>query len=168
MSPRNCLWLSAHAPIPDHVTTFEPARSRQLVSRISNYRNPDAPARPVDTPRDPGYNSDSVCTRSQPVLFGCKRRATAGAVVSTGVGMNIFDFLFGRGGDRDGSSPERAIMVNNVAEEYSWMRSRYPGLQPGTQALTKVDGIPYDVLTWRNDKGDERVVFFDISKFFAG
>lgn len=59
-------------------------------------------------------------------------------------------------------------MVNSIEEEYSWMRSRYPGFQPGTQALTQEDGIPYDVLIWRNDKGEERVVYFDISKFFGG
>src|SRR5438045_2670086 len=88
------------------------------------------------------------------------------AVLRPGANMNIFDFLFGRNGDHDGCSPERAIMVESIAEEYSWMRKRFPGFQPGTQALAKVDGIPYDVLTWRNNKGDERVVYFDISKFF--
>lgn len=82
--------------------------------------------------------------------------------------MGILDFLFDhRGEDRDGSSPEKAIIVGSVREEYAWMQSHHPGFQPGMQALREIDGKPYDVLTWHNDKGEERTIYFDISRFFG-
>ena len=58
-------------------------------------------------------------------------------------------------------------MVASVGEEYAWMQRHYPGFQPGMQALQTIDGKPYDVLTWRNEKGEERTVYFDISRFFG-
>jgi len=82
--------------------------------------------------------------------------------------MGLFDFLFGRrGGGGDGSSPDQAIIVNGVGEEYQWMQRNCPGLQPGMQSLQEIEGKPYDVLTWRNDRGQERTVYFDISRFFG-
>ncbi len=82
--------------------------------------------------------------------------------------MGLFDFLFGRrGGGGDGSSPEKAVVVGSVAEEYRWMQRHHPGFQPGMQALSHIDGKPYDVLTWRNERGEERTVYFDISQFFG-
>lgn len=82
--------------------------------------------------------------------------------------MGLLDFLFGRrGGGRDGSSPEKAIVVGSVGEEYAWMQRHCPGFQPGMQALHEIDGKPYDVLTWRNAAGEERTVYFDISRFFG-
>jgi hypothetical protein len=82
--------------------------------------------------------------------------------------MGLFDFLFGRGkAARDGSSPERAVVVGSIGEEYAWMQRHYPGFKPGMQALQDIDGKPYDILTWRNDRGEERIVYFDISSFFG-
>jgi len=82
--------------------------------------------------------------------------------------MGLLDWLFGRrGGHRDGSSPEQAIVVGSVGEEYAWMQRHCPWFQPGTQSLEQIEGKPYDVLTWRNDQGEERTVYFDISRFFG-
>ena len=47
------------------------------------------------------------------------------------------------------------------------MRRHCPGFQFETQPLQEIDGKPYDVLTWHNDKGEERTVYFDISVFFG-
>lgn len=79
--------------------------------------------------------------------------------------MGLFSFLFGRG--RDGASAETAIVVNSIAEEYEWMARNCPGYHPEMQSLQHIEGKPYDVLTWRNDRGEERVVYFDISRFFG-
>lgn len=82
--------------------------------------------------------------------------------------MGLFNFLFGRrSGGGDGSSPERAVVVGSVAEEYQWMQRQCPGFRPKMQALREIDGKPYDVLTWENDHGEERTVYFDISGFFG-
>lgn len=82
--------------------------------------------------------------------------------------MGLFDSLFGRrDSGRDGSSPEKAILVGSVGEEYQWMKRNCPGFQPGMQSLQEIEGKPYDVLTWRNGRGEERTVYFDISSFFG-
>jgi hypothetical protein len=41
-----------------------------------------------------------------------------------------------------------------------------PRLQLRMQALQEIDGKPYDVHTLRNDPGEERTVYFDISRFY--
>lgn len=83
--------------------------------------------------------------------------------------MGLLDFLFGRrwGGDRDGSCAEKAIVVAGVGEEYAWMQCHHPGFRPRMQALQHIRGKPYDVLTWHNDRGEQVVVYFDISRFFG-
>jgi hypothetical protein len=79
-----------------------------------------------------------------------------------------FDLLFGRGAQgRDGSSPEKAIIVQSVAEEYQWIQANCPGFLPGMQALKNIEGKPYDVLSLRSSSGEERTVYFDISSFFG-
>lgn len=82
--------------------------------------------------------------------------------------MGLFNWLFGRtrsGGD--GSSPEQAVVVGSVSEEYAWMQRNCPGFRPGMQALQEIDGKAFDVLTWQNDRGEKRTVYFDISGFFG-
>ena len=101
--------------------------------------------------------------------------------------MSLLNFLFGRcqpsrrheqsalpsphlgrpGGDRDGSSPENAVVVGSVEEEYVWMERHCPGFRPGAQSLQEIEGKPYDVLTWQDSGGEERTVYFDISEFFG-
>ncbi len=80
--------------------------------------------------------------------------------------MGLLDRLVG-GGGRDGSSPEKAVVVGGVGEEYAWMRRHCPGFRPEQQSLQEIAGKPYDVLTWRNERGEERTVYFDISGFFG-
>ncbi|WP_020470876.1 hypothetical protein [Zavarzinella formosa] len=82
--------------------------------------------------------------------------------------MGLLSFLFGRnGGDRDGSSPEKAIIANSIGEEYDWIRRHCPGFRPGIQALSEIAGKHYDVHTLRNNRGEERTVYFDISRFYG-
>ena len=66
-----------------------------------------------------------------------------------------------------GSDAKSAIAVGSVGEEYAWMRQFYPGFEPAKQSLQKIDGKPFDVLTWVNSKGEEATVYFDISSFFG-
>lgn len=82
--------------------------------------------------------------------------------------MAFWDFLFGgKTSDRDGSSPEKAVIVQSVGEEYAWMARHYPGFRPQMQALQDIEGRPYDVLTFANDRGDTCQVYFDISSFYG-
>lgn len=69
--------------------------------------------------------------------------------------------------DRDGTSPETAIVVSSVAQEYAWLRNHQPGFQLEMQALSEIDGRPYDVLHCRSDQGELRTFYFDISEFFG-
>jgi hypothetical protein len=36
---------------------------------------------------------------------------------------------------------------------------------PAKQSLQEIECRPYDVLTWRNARGNERTVYFDVSRF---
>jgi hypothetical protein len=67
----------------------------------------------------------------------------------------------------DGSRPSKAILVASIAEELAWMQQHYPGFQPGLQVLQQIDGKQVDVLTWSNDRGEKRTVYFDISEFYG-
>lgn len=80
--------------------------------------------------------------------------------------MGIRDFLSG-GRHRDGSSPEKGIVVKSGPEEYQWVAHHRPGFSVHLQELRIVDGAPYDVLTLCDDKGKEQIVYFDISKFYG-
>lgn len=71
------------------------------------------------------------------------------------------------GTEPDGSSFERAIPVAGIAEEYAWVGANFPEFILVQQALTEFEGKPFDVLTLRSRKGDERDVYFDISAFYA-
>lgn len=82
--------------------------------------------------------------------------------------MGLFNWLFGRGGGgNDGSAPDRAVVVGSVGEEYDWVARNCPGFRPRMQALQEIDGKPFDVLTLHNAAGEERTVYFDISRFFG-
>jgi hypothetical protein len=72
----------------------------------------------------------------------------------------------GGAASRDGSSPESAVVVNNVREEREWIAQRYAGAVIMQQRLIKIDGKPLDVLTVAVS-GAARDVYFDISSFFG-
>ena len=80
--------------------------------------------------------------------------------------MGFFNWLFGRAGG-DGSSAAKAVVVGSVDEEYAWIQRHCPGFRFRMQALQEIEGKPYDVLTLRNAAGEERTVYFDISRFFG-
>lgn len=67
----------------------------------------------------------------------------------------------------DGTSPETAIVVRSIAQEYAWLRNHHPGFQMEMQSLSEFDGRPYDVLRCRNDRGEVQTFYFDISEFFG-
>jgi hypothetical protein len=82
--------------------------------------------------------------------------------------MGIFDSLFGgRRTAPAGSAPNSAIPVGSIDEEYAWIRENCPGFAPGMQALQLIDDKPFDVLTCRNQRGEERTIYFDISAFYG-
>ena len=81
--------------------------------------------------------------------------------------MSIIDFLLGRRGRRDGSSPERAILVASVAEQYAFLKHHYPRFKLEEQTLHRIDGNPYDVLAIFDDSGQKKKIYFDISQFFG-
>ncbi len=73
----------------------------------------------------------------------------------------------------DGSSFERAILIkgakgdqDGVASEYTWMRSNYPGSQPGEQSLQSVNGRNYDVINLQTPSG-AKTIYFDITEYFG-
>ena len=93
--------------------------------------------------------------------------------------MGLFRFLFGEkkgkshntnrvaSNGKSGFSPDEAIVVNSIPEEYQWMQQNYPGYTPEMQALQFIDEIAYDVLTWSNPNGETVSIYFDISRFYG-
>ncbi len=67
----------------------------------------------------------------------------------------------------EGSSPETAIVVGSIGEEYAWVAQHLPGARLVIQALTYHEERPFDVLTLETESGDQRQVYFDISSFFG-
>lgn len=73
----------------------------------------------------------------------------------------------------DGSSFEKAIVINaanemdGVPAEYEWLKAHYPGYKVKLQKLVMHNDKPYDLLTIITNKGEEKVIYFDISNFFG-
>jgi hypothetical protein len=73
----------------------------------------------------------------------------------------------------DGSSPEKAIVIQETTDregvkaEYAWLNSHYPGCKMMKQTLVSGKGKHYDVLHIKTADGQEKDVFFDISKFYG-
>ena len=72
-----------------------------------------------------------------------------------------------RKNDLRGSSPEQAIVVDGVDDEYVWLRENLPGFERTRQSLKTIDGKHYDILTVRAPTGEVRALYFDISGFFG-
>jgi len=69
--------------------------------------------------------------------------------------------------ERDGSSFEKAVIVNSITEEYEYAKKACQGCQLLGQSLNQHKGKPYDILRYKNAKGEEVAYYFDISKFFG-
>lgn len=69
--------------------------------------------------------------------------------------------------ERDGTSFEKAIVVNSVREEYEWVRDHHPEAQMKQQSLSKHKRKYYDILTFVMPDGSERDFYFDISRFYG-
>jgi uncharacterized protein YceK len=69
--------------------------------------------------------------------------------------------------ERDGSSIEKAVIVNSIREEYQWVQKHFPGARVTRQALIERRGKHYDELTFITPSGETRKVYFDINSFFG-
>lgn len=73
----------------------------------------------------------------------------------------------------DGSDYTKAIVIsaNNesagVAKEYEWLKTNYPGSQVISQGLGEKNGKPFDVFKIKTASGEEKSVYFDISRYFG-
>lgn len=66
-----------------------------------------------------------------------------------------------------GTSFETAIVVDNVAQEYQWVRDNYPGLDFQQQSLNSEGNKYYDILNYKDKAGVEYNFYFDITSFFG-
>ena len=72
-----------------------------------------------------------------------------------------------------GSSYATAIVVpatneiSGVQWEYAYIRTHYPGSKFMYQALDSHGGKPYDIMTFETANGKQRVLYFDISRYFG-
>ena len=73
----------------------------------------------------------------------------------------------------DGSSYDKAIVIHEdhenqgIADEYAWIRNRYPGSKTKSQSLNYYKNQPYDIIHIVTDDGKEVAVYFDISNFYG-
>jgi len=67
--------------------------------------------------------------------------------------------------DDDGSSPENAVVVASVGEEYKWIENKYPDYKLVNQALVINNSGCYDLLTIENSKRYQKKFYFNISGF---
>lgn len=69
--------------------------------------------------------------------------------------------------ERDGSSFEKAIVVQSVAAEYEYVRMACSDCQLLGQSLAFDKKKPYDILRLKKSNGDDISYYFDISKFYG-
>lgn len=69
--------------------------------------------------------------------------------------------------DHDGSSVEKAIKVNSIAEEYQIAGKLCPGCKFNSQALISEKNKYYDVLEFTNPDGETVDYYFDINSFYG-
>jgi hypothetical protein len=74
---------------------------------------------------------------------------------------------------QDGSSYENAIVINEKTErpgvdaEYIWLTKNHPGYKLITQSLSNKGTKHYDLMQIKTAEGEEKTIYFDISKFFG-
>ena len=69
--------------------------------------------------------------------------------------------------ERDGSTFEKAIIVNSIPEEYQYVKNVCPDCKFVMQSLMQHKGKPYDVLEYEKPTGEAVSYYFDISKFYG-
>ena len=69
--------------------------------------------------------------------------------------------------EKDGSSFEKAIIVNSIPEEYQYVKTACPNCKFVMQSLMMHKGKPYDVLEYNKPNGETVSYYFDISKFYG-
>ncbi len=162
-------WLTHAVAMPTGCTT--PATSPRCRFWRTHFKTPGA-----RTPTN--WPTAAVPARTSAVAgwwTWCWDRGRIGAGMDSGAAgdtaMGLFGWLFGRntgdGSGADGSSVAQAVVVGSVVEEYAWIQEHCPGFQREMQALAEIEGRPYDIITIRNARGEERTVYFDISRFFG-
>lgn len=67
---------------------------------------------------------------------------------------------------RDGSSFEKAIIVNSIPEEYKFAAAHCQECQFTGQSLVFHKNKPYDVLDFIRPDGQKVSFYFDISRFY--
>jgi hypothetical protein len=75
--------------------------------------------------------------------------------------------------EQDGSSYENAIVIKKSTEragvdaEYAWLSQHYPGYKSKGQSLNFHHDKPYDIIKILTNQGEEKSIYFDISKFYG-
>lgn len=69
--------------------------------------------------------------------------------------------------ERDGSSFEKAIIVNSIAEEYEYTKKVCRNCKFLGQSLVFHKKKPYDILKYKKPNGKTVSYYFDISSFFG-
>ncbi len=86
--------------------------------------------------------------------------------------LPVIPFAIVQFDDRDGSSFEKAIIIEETSEkagvpaEYEWLRKHYPGYKKIKQSLRQYQGRYYDILLIKHN-GKKKTVYFDIDNFFG-
>ncbi len=97
-------------------------------------------------------------------MSACKTKSKTGSSSGT-VSVNS--------GERDGSSFEKAIIVEEKTEsagvdaEYKWLAQHYPGYKLQQQSLLMNSGKSYDKMHIKTAQGEVKDIYFDISNFFG-
>jgi uncharacterized lipoprotein YehR (DUF1307 family) len=84
------------------------------------------------------------------------------AIMMAGCAASYIDSSQGR----DGSSFQKAVIVGSVRAEYLYIDRTFPGSNIQSQIVTDNNGTPYDMVTIRTKEGQEKNLYFDISKFY--
>ncbi len=69
-------------------------------------------------------------------------------------------------GGRDGSTFAKAVIVGSVRSEYLWIDRTYIGSEILSQVVAEDGGKTFDIVTIKTKAGDEKQLYFDISKFY--
>jgi hypothetical protein len=69
-------------------------------------------------------------------------------------------------GGRDGSSFAKAVIVGSVRAEYLYIDRTFKDATILSQMVVDDNGKPYDVVTITTNEGNQKDVYFDISKFY--